>query len=94
MVKLIWTEVAIEDLKSIHDFIAQDSKVYAERLIEKIILRIDQLSDYPQSGRIVPEFNKESLRELIEGNYRIIYLLRTDFIAIARVHHSAKQLKL
>jgi toxin ParE1/3/4 len=53
MVKLIWTEVAIEDLKSIHDFIAQDSKVYAERLIEKIILRVDQLSDYPQSGRIV-----------------------------------------
>lgn len=94
MVKLIWTEFAVEDLKSIHEFISQDSKVYADRFIEKIISRVDQLEHYPQSGRIVPEFNKESLRELIEGNYRIIYLIHPDFIAITRVHHSAKQLKL
>lgn len=93
MVKVIWTEFAIEDLKSIHDYIAQDSKFYADRFIEKIISRVDQLESQPKSGRIVPEFHIDTLRELIEGNYRIIYKINSDFIAVTRVHHSAQQLK-
>ncbi len=43
MVKLIWTELAIEDLKLIHEYISKDSKLYADRFIEKIINRVDQL---------------------------------------------------
>ncbi|HEY6435854.1 MAG TPA: type II toxin-antitoxin system RelE/ParE family toxin [Ignavibacteriaceae bacterium] len=73
MVKVIWTDFAIEDLKSIHDYIAQDSKAYASRFIEKVIQRVDQLEMHPKSGRIVPEFNLDTIRELIEGNYRIVY---------------------
>lgn len=73
MVKIIWSEFAVADLRSIHDYISKDSKVYPGRFIEKIISRVDQLENNPQSGRVVPEFNIETLRELIEGNYRIIY---------------------
>ena len=72
MVKVIWTDFAIEDLKSIHEYISQDSKFYADRFIEKIISRVEQLETYTQSGRIVPEFHVDTLRELIEGNYRIV----------------------
>lgn len=93
MVKVIWTEFALDDLRSIHDYISQDSKVYADRFIERLISRIDQLESLPNSGRIVPEFQNESLRELIEGNYRIIYKLNSDSIGIVRIHHSARQLK-
>jgi toxin ParE1/3/4 len=93
MVEIIWTEYAIEDLKSIHGYIAHDSKVYADRFIEKIINRVDQLSAHPASGRMVPEFRLETLRELIEGNYRIIYSIKPTYIAIVRVHHSSKELK-
>ncbi len=93
MVKVIWTEFAIEDLKSIHDYISQDSKVYADRFIEKLISRVDQLETHPQSGRVVPEFRIETLRELIEGNYRIIYKIKPDFIGVVRIHHSARQLQ-
>ena len=93
MVKIIWTEFAIEDLRSIHSYISQDSKYYADKFIDKLISRIDQLELYPQSGRIVPEFQNESIRELIEGNYRIIYKINPDFIGIARVHQSSRQLK-
>ena len=71
MVRVIWTDFAIEDLKSIHDYIALDSKTYASKFIEKIIQRIDQLEKPPKSGRVVPEFNSETLRELIEGNYEL-----------------------
>lgn len=93
MVKVVWTELAIEDLKAIHTYVSQDSKFYADRLIETLISRVDQLEAYPQSGRIVPEFRKEILRELIEGNYRIIYSIGENQIAIVRVHHAARMLR-
>lgn len=92
MVKVIWTDFAIEDLKSIHEHISKDSKLYADRFIEKLIGRVDQLEIFPSSGRIVPEFDKETLRELIEGNYRIIYRIHPDHIDITRVQHTSRLL--
>ena len=50
MVKVIWTDFAIEDLKSIHEFISKDSKTYADKFIEKIINKVDQLEEFPNSG--------------------------------------------
>jgi len=88
MVKVIWTDPAIEDLKSIKDYISRESEVYALRFVERIINRVDQLINFPRSGRIVPEFEIETLRELIEGNYRIIYKIKPDHIGITRVHHA------
>ena len=93
MVKIIWTEFAVEDLKDIHNYISKDSKRYADRFIEKIINRVSQLENFPKSGRVVPEFDNASIRELIEGNYRIVYKVFTDQVAIVRVHHAARQLK-
>ena len=93
MVKLVWTEVAIDDLRLIHEYISKDSKLYADRFVEKLIERVDQLENFPKSGRVVPEFGIETIRELIEGNYRIVYEISTEQISIVRVHHSARQLK-
>jgi addiction module RelE/StbE family toxin len=73
MVTIDWTEFALEDLKEIHDYISLDSKVYADRCIDKLITRVDQLLAHPKSGRVVPEYNVETIRELIEGSYRIVY---------------------
>jgi toxin ParE1/3/4 len=94
MVKIIWTDLALDDLKSIHEYIARDSKFYADRFIDKIINRVDQLETHPHSGRTVPEFGLEILKELIEGNYRIVYRTATDTITIVRIHHSARLFKL
>ena len=94
MVNLIWTEIAIEDLRLIHEYISIDSKVYADRFIGKIINRVDQLESFPKSGRVVPEFNSKIIRELIEGNYRIVYKINSDNISIVRIHHSARRLTL
>ncbi len=90
MVKLIWSETAIEDLKSIHEYIALDSPKYATQFTNKLIERIDQLEEFPRSGRVVPEFNNQDIRELIEGQYRIFYKVFSDHILIARIHHSSK----
>lgn len=93
MVKIIWTDFAIDDLKSIHEYIARDSKFYADRYIDKLISRIDDLENFPKMGKVVPEFNIENIRELIEGNYRLVYKINPDYIGILRVHHSARILK-
>ena len=93
MVKLIWTEFALEDLRLIHEYISVDSNRYADRFIEKLINRVDELENFPKSGRVVPEFNSDSIRELIEGNYRIIYKISSNQVAVIRIHHAARQLK-
>ncbi len=93
MVKIIWTQLAIDDLKSIHEYISRESKVYANRTVEKLIDKVNQLESFPESGRIVPEFRQKSLRELIEGNYRIVYKIYSNKIGIVRVHHAARLLK-
>lgn len=92
MVKVVWTELALGDLKAIHDYISLDSKTYADKFVQRLIGRVDQLESFPRSGRIVPEYDLESTRELIEGNYRIVYRVYTDSIGIVRIHHSSQQL--
>jgi len=94
MVEIIWTPFALEDLQSIYDYIAKDSPYYANRFIDKLVDRVDMLIDHPEAGRIVPEFENELIRELIEGSYRIIYKINSiTEIGIVRVHHSARLLR-
>jgi toxin ParE1/3/4 len=94
MVKIVWNNLAIEDLTEIEEFIAQDSISYAIITVEKIHDRVSVLQNFPKSGRIVPEFENAVIRELIEGNYRIVYWLKNKReIIILRVHHAARLLK-
>lgn len=94
MVKLIWTDQAINDLRDIGDYIGENSEVYAKLTVRRLFERTDILKAFPLSGRIVPEKSEESLRELIEGNYRIIYeILSPNQINILTVYHSSRELK-
>jgi addiction module RelE/StbE family toxin len=101
MAKIKWTNIALDDLRATlddlratYDYVAQDSPKYADRLMDKIIESIDALEQHPLIGRKVPEFDDENIRELIEGNYRIIYRVELDEnIGISRIHHSARLLR-
>jgi addiction module RelE/StbE family toxin len=94
MAKIRWTNLALNDLQDIYDYVAKDSPKFADRLMDKIIERVDVLEHHPKIGRKVPEFDNEQIRELIEGNYRIIYRIESDDqLGIARVHHAARMLK-
>ena len=94
MVKINWTELSISDLKSIYDYISQDSKRYASLTINKIYNRAQLLIQQPQIGRIVPEFNDPNIRELIIGNYRLVYKLLDEYsLDILRIYNSARLLK-
>jgi toxin ParE1/3/4 len=93
MVTIVWTDLALADLKDVHQAISKDSVVYAKKVVERIAERVGQLQHFPLSGRIVPEFGHKDIRELIEGSYRIIYRVENEQIGIARIHHSAMLLK-
>lgn len=95
MVKLIWTDSAINDLTDIGNYIAESSEKYAKLTLQKLFECVDILKTFPKSGRVVPEKNEENVRELIEGNYRIIYeIVSVHQINILAVYHSARNLKL
>ena len=72
----IFTKFAEEDLIEILDYFADKNPEYIEKLAERIDVRLAELKQFPQKGRIVPELEKKSIsdyREIIEGHYRIIY---------------------
>ena len=94
MAYINWTEQSIEDLINIADFIGKDSIKYSKIQIKRIRERARLLRDHPYLGRIVPEYENESIRELILGNYRIIHrIISKERIDILAVHHSAKRLR-
>ena len=91
MVKIVWTELSVEDLREIFDYISKNSTQYAKITVDRIYKRANQISSNPKSGRIVPEINDESLRELIVGKYRLIYYIVNEYnVDILRVYHSAR----
>ena len=93
MAEVIWSDSAIQDLNDIGEYISKDSEKYAEITVSQLFSSTDILEDHPKAGKTVPEFEIESIRELIRGNYRIVYQLSEDHqIQILAVHHSARLL--
>ena len=92
--KVVWTENAIRHLQNLHDYIAANSPIYAKRMVDRITRRTEQIADHPFSGRKVPEYDVENVRELIEPPYRIIYRVNAKKIEILGVVHGARLLKI
>ena len=92
MAEIKFTEQSIEDLEEIAAYISADSPYYAALQIQKLIHRTDILKNFPRLGRMVPELKVKSIRELIEGNYRIIYrIVNKNLVHILTFHHSRKR---
>jgi len=93
MVQVKWTRLSVEDLKGIYDYISRDSVKYAKIETIKLKLRTNVLRTHPFAGKEVPEINSEIFRELVEGNYRIIYkIIDINTVHILTIHHSARDL--
>lgn len=89
-----WTETAIKHLLGIYEYIAQDSPFYAERMVDRLTSRSEQIGAFPRSGRMVPEYSSVDIREVIEGPYRIIYRIKQEQIDVIAVVHGARVLSL
>jgi len=85
--KIIWSPLAIDRTTEIAKYIAQDNPSAAQNWIGSIFSRVEQLQSLPESGRMVPELCRKEIRELIYGNYRIIYRIDAENIFILTVRH-------
>lgn len=91
--QVIWMTLAPEDVENIAMFIAKDSSRYAEIQSARFFERTEILKSQPEIGRIVPELGEKSIRQLNEGNYRMIYQVASDSrINILTVHHQRRLL--
>ena len=90
MGKIIWAPSALKDIESIAQYIERDSVDQAALFVSRVIEMTDQLEDFPQSGRVIPEIDDESYRELIYGAYRIMYRITKQKIWIIGVVHGAR----
>ncbi|HEY3700139.1 MAG TPA: type II toxin-antitoxin system RelE/ParE family toxin [Spongiibacteraceae bacterium] len=70
---IVWSKPAREDLRLIHQYIANDSKRYATRVIQDIAGKVEDLLKLPHLGRAVPEIGEDNVREISMYSYRIIY---------------------
>ncbi len=93
MALLIWAPQAVEDLEAICTWISRDSHAYAADFAHRVVGAVELLTDHPEAGRRVPEYDDPSLRELIHGHYRIIYELAADTVHILAIHHGARLLR-
>ena len=83
---LVWTLRARQALARIWDYVAQDDSEAATRLVLRLADRAEALVDFPAMGRVVPEYARDSVRELVEGNYLIVYRARDDDVEILTVY--------
>lgn len=92
--KLRWSKRALKDVAQLRDYIALDSPFYARQFIGRIATRLESLPEFPQSGRLVPEAERDDVREIIYQGYRAIYQLRAmqQEIVIVSVIHGSRDL--
>ena len=85
-----WTETAEDHLDAIYAYIAQDSEQYALNMVDRLTRRSQQIADFPLSGRRVPEYDFDQVREVIEGPYRIIYHIGPEQVDVLAVLHGSR----
>lgn len=90
MRKILWSPQALRDLEGIRDYIAIDSSRYAALVIERIVNGVERLSTFPESGRMVPELNDPSVREVIVRPFRVVYRLKPGLVEIATVFRASR----
>lgn len=89
VLRVAWTRKALEDLRAIKDYISRDSKRYAQLQIERLRSAASHAGRFPEIGRTLPEFPEEAWREILTGNYRIIYRVDPEekrVLVLAVVH--------
>lgn len=85
-----WTAPAKQDLRQIYDYIARDSKFYAQRVSQEIVERSEKLDAFPEIGRIVPEINQDAIREVFVFSYRLIYEISSGSVQVLALIHGRR----
>lgn len=87
-----WSNYASDDLDELVRYISRDSAFYAQLFAERVVLATQRLKDFPESGRMIPEAESQTLREIILQGYRVMYRMETDRVLVLAVMHGSRDL--
>lgn len=85
--KIIWSPLAIDRVTEIAEYIAFDNPAASQNWVEQVFEKVKTLESSPKMGRVVPEIERDEIREILYGNYRIIYHYSVQKISILTVRH-------
>ncbi|HUF08109.1 MAG TPA: type II toxin-antitoxin system RelE/ParE family toxin [Rhodothermales bacterium] len=91
MTDLIWSPASVGDLESIRTYVADDSVLYADLVVRRIVAAVERLKTFPESGRMVPERDSPEIREVIVGPYRVVYRVRSESVEIVTVFRASRR---
>lgn len=91
MIRILWSPQSLRDLEAIREYIAKDSEHYAGLTVARIFSAVEQLIQFPHSGRIVPERDESDIREVIVGRFRVVYRVKNELIEVATVFRAARE---
>jgi len=92
MAEIIWAPRALDDLEALIKYISRNAPVTARRFAQKLVNHVEILADHPLISGLLPEDDTDTYRELIHGNYRLIYRVEEECVFIVAVHHAARLL--
>ena len=92
MSRTVWSPLAVARVAEAADFIAADRPEAAARWADSVFEAVKRLERFPLSGSMVPELRREDVRELIHGEYRIIYRIDGERVLILTVRHGRRLL--
>jgi plasmid stabilization system protein ParE len=86
-----WSDRALAELERIHEYIAEDDPLAAARWVGVLQAAAGRLALFPRSGRVVPELDRDDVREIVKGNYRLVYLVTDHGPIVVTVFEAHQQ---
>ncbi|AQM20577.1 type II toxin-antitoxin system RelE/ParE family toxin [Vibrio anguillarum] len=93
MAEIIWTDPALSDLNDIAEYIALENVVSAKQLVQTIFSKVERLETFPDSGRIPPELEHLSYREVVINPCRVFYKQNDGKVYILFVMRAERDLR-
>ncbi|MCG3180855.1 MAG: Toxin RelE4 [Phycisphaerae bacterium] len=90
MAEVIWSPAALEDVQAIADYISRDSPHHAALFVTRLVEAAEELADFPQVGRVIPEIGEPTAREIILRPYRIMYRIEGEKVLLTGIIHGAR----
>lgn len=91
--RVVWSPLALDRVVEIAEFIARGRPAAAEEWVDAIFASVERLERFPQSGRRVEESHRSDLREVVHGDYRVIYRAEPDHLIVLTVRHARQDLR-
>ena len=90
--RVVWTEQARQMPDDAVSYVARDSRPAAERLLIQALEAASSLNVHSERGRVVPEFDRSNVRQLLVQRYRLLYEVRPAEVYVLAFVHGARDM--